>query len=411
LCKQGPGPSVNRLLMKIAVLTFPTRHLTLSSVIETTTIQKKGGNMGDTGILQEAPALQREAGSDHIKPMAFSFVGSGSEYFRIWIVNLLLSIVTLGIYSAWAKVRRTRYFYDNTRLAGTSFDYHGNPVAILKGRIIAVLFIAAYHIAFKTSTAAGLIMLAALLLLGPWLVWKSYQFKLYNTSYRGLRFGFRGSLRGVYINYLLLPALAFLTAYLLAPFTHQKIKKYQHEESRYGNAHFSFHGSVGSFYKVYLIVFGIGIAGALVIGIGFGFGGALSGFFNPEGLKHASGKGIAAFALFVFLLYAWMLSLFPIFLALIQNLIWNNTIIGTHRFESHMNAGRMVFIALTNLTGIVGTVGLFIPFAHVRALKYRIESMSLIGDDSLDEFVAGAQPDASATGEGMADLLDFDLSL
>lgn len=70
----------------------------------------------------------------------FTFTGSGSEYFRIWIVNLLLTLVTLGIYSAWAKVRRTRYFYDSTRVAGSSFEYHGNPVAILKGRLVAVAF-------------------------------------------------------------------------------------------------------------------------------------------------------------------------------------------------------------------------------------------------------------------------------
>ena len=44
----------------------------------------------------------------------FSFTGNASEYFGIWIVNLLLSIVTFGIYTAWAKVRRLRYFYGNT---------------------------------------------------------------------------------------------------------------------------------------------------------------------------------------------------------------------------------------------------------------------------------------------------------
>ncbi len=33
------------------------------------------------------------------------FHGSGGEYFRIWIVNLCLTIVTFGIYTAWAKVR------------------------------------------------------------------------------------------------------------------------------------------------------------------------------------------------------------------------------------------------------------------------------------------------------------------
>ena len=66
------------------------------------------------------------------------FTGQGSEYFRIWVVNLLLTLVTLGVYSAWAKVRTARYFRNNTRLDGHVFDYHGNPAAILRGRIIAL---------------------------------------------------------------------------------------------------------------------------------------------------------------------------------------------------------------------------------------------------------------------------------
>ena len=43
--------------------------------------------------------------------LRLEFTGSGSEYFRIWIVNLLLTLVTLGLYYPWAKVRRLRYFY------------------------------------------------------------------------------------------------------------------------------------------------------------------------------------------------------------------------------------------------------------------------------------------------------------
>ncbi|MBW1865812.1 MAG: DUF898 family protein [Deltaproteobacteria bacterium] len=37
----------------------------------------------------------------------FEFSGSGSEYFKIWLVNIILSVITIGIYSAWAKVRST----------------------------------------------------------------------------------------------------------------------------------------------------------------------------------------------------------------------------------------------------------------------------------------------------------------
>ena len=65
------------------------------------------------------------------------FSGTAGEYFGIWIVNLFLTVITLGIYSAWAKVRKKRYFYGNTWLVDSNFEYHGNPVAILKGRIIA----------------------------------------------------------------------------------------------------------------------------------------------------------------------------------------------------------------------------------------------------------------------------------
>jgi uncharacterized membrane protein YjgN (DUF898 family) len=66
--------------------------------------------------------------------LGFSFSGDGAVYFRIWIVNLLLSILTLGIYSAWGKVRSHQYLYGHTRFAGSSFGYHGKPLAILKGR-------------------------------------------------------------------------------------------------------------------------------------------------------------------------------------------------------------------------------------------------------------------------------------
>ena len=66
------------------------------------------------------------------------FTGTAAEYFRIWIVNLFFTLATLGIYSAWAKVRKRRYFYGSTRLDGDSFDYFASPKAILNGRIIAV---------------------------------------------------------------------------------------------------------------------------------------------------------------------------------------------------------------------------------------------------------------------------------
>jgi uncharacterized membrane protein YjgN (DUF898 family) len=345
------------------------------------------------------PALQ----SVIVEPLRFT--GSGSEYFRIWITNTFLTIVTLGIYSAWAKVRRTRYFYANTRLAGASFDYHGKPTAILKGRVVALVLLVVYQLASESTRllAAALFVLA----LGglPWLIWKSLQFRLFNSSYRGIRFGFSGSLQGAYIAYLLWPALASITGFLLAPFAHQRIKRYQHTQSRYGAARFDFNAGVGSFYLTYLKALLVIAAGVAVLGLVFI--GALT-MVPKRGMDATTLSSVLAF---VATLYAWFFLAVPLFSAMMQNLVWNHTGIGPHRFDSRVSVARVLFIALTNLVAIIFTLGLYTPFATIRMMKYRIEAMAMRVDGSLDDFVADVQAQAGALGEGAADLLDLDLAL
>lgn len=357
------------------------------------------------------PLFPASADAAHDKvPQRFAFHGTGSEYFRIWIVNLFLSVVTLGIYSAWAKVRRTKYFYGSSTVAGSSFEYHGNPIAILKGRIVAFVLIVIYNIAMRTSGVLALLMMVAVMAVGPWLIWKSLQFKLYNSSYRSIRFGFRGSTKETYKVYLLWPLLTFFSLFLAAPFAHQRMKQFQHSESRFGTTHFSFHATASSFYRAYLLVFMIWLAGIVAISVmlGAGLWAFLSSMARPGTGDPA---GLAGFFTFLFALYVWMFVLFPIFLTLLQNLIWNNTQLGAHKFTCEMKWPRMVFITLTNMLGIICTLGLFMPFATIRMLKYRVDSMTLHPAGSLEEFVTNTQAQVSATGEGMADLLDFDLSL
>lgn len=333
------------------------------------------------------------------------FTGSGSEYFRIWIVNILLSIVTLGIYSAWAKVKANKYLYSCTRLNGSSFDYHGNPIAILKGRIVAVAMIVAYNVAFTSSPLLGGIILLLFMAAMPWMIWRSLQFKLHNTSYRGVRFGFDGSAGRAYWCYLVMPILAAITLWIfLGPKLHHSLKKFQHTESRYGNHHFDFDATAGSFYKAYYIFFIPLLIGIFVLGAVFAMIGTVA--------QAALGTDPQTMPLVVSgLIYLFMLLVLPVFMTMIQNLIWNHTSIGEHRFKSELKWGRMTYITITNLVAIVCTLGLFIPFAKVRMLRYRLDSTSMLVAGNLDEFVAETEASVSATGEGLTDLLDFDLSL
>lgn len=80
------------------------------------------------------------------RKIGFEFRGDGIEYFKIWIVNILLTIVTLGIYSAWATVRNNRYFYSNLYLDNDNFRYLADPLTILKGRLIALAAFIAYYV-------------------------------------------------------------------------------------------------------------------------------------------------------------------------------------------------------------------------------------------------------------------------
>lgn len=339
-----------------------------------------------------------------VEPVGFT--GSGSEYFRIWITNTFLSIITLGIYSAWAKVRRTRYIYGNTRLAGASFDYHGEPKAILKGRVAALLLLVAYQVFSEMDNVVFGLLALSLVAALPWLIWKSLQFRLYNSSYRGIRFGFGGSAAGAYTAYLLWPVLSSLTAFLLAPMAHQRIKRFQHGESRYGASRFHFDAGVRPFYWLYLKAFLVLVAG--MIALGLLFGSVLAAYSSRSGAQPEAFRGALVFLL---ALYVWAMLIYPVFSAMLQNLVWGHTSIGPHRFESRVSPGRVAFIALTNLLGIICTLGLYMPFATMRMMKYRLESVALLVDGSLDDFVADAQARAGATGEGVADLLDFDLSL
>src|SRR6202171_2582999 len=112
----------------------------------------------------ESPSQESSARA----PEQLQFTGSGSEYFGIWIVNMLLTIVTLGIYSAWAKVRRLQYFYRHTEVAGSSFDFHGSPTSILVGRVIALVMLIAYNYSVRLHSPLTIVILAGIAVIMPW---------------------------------------------------------------------------------------------------------------------------------------------------------------------------------------------------------------------------------------------------
>jgi uncharacterized membrane protein YjgN (DUF898 family) len=359
------------------------------------------------------PASTPDAGPGEHR---FAFAGSGNEYFGIWISNLLLTIVTLGIYSAWAKVRRLQYFYRHTEVAGATFDYHGDPVAILKGRLIAFTLLVVYNVAAKTP---NLMTLAALLLLAialPWLLRNSFRFRMRYSSWRGLRFRFTGDTPGAYAAFLWRPLVAVFTLYLAWPWAHQRLKRYQHGNASFGHAPFSFSASAGAFYETYLIFLVLAIA---VMFVPFGMmidaithAAELARAAKEAGTPPPDPKAMSTkvFAAMMLMMLGSML-IAPLFQARMQNLVWNNTALGPHRFLCNASVWRLFGIHVTNFIFIVLTLGFYTPWAAVRVARFRVEAMTLVAADDLGGFVAEQQQELGAAGEETADLFDIDIAL
>ena len=367
----------------------------------------------------------------------FEFTGTGAEYFRIWVVNLLLTILTLGIYSAWAKVRRLQYFYRNTRVAGAIFDYHGNPKSILKGRLLALSLLAAYKISYDISATATIVIALILAGIMPWLLARSFRFKMINSSYRGLRFHFAGTVAGAYRMLILFPIMLAVTGFfvwslatsfaqrpglgvilltailpLLAlagtiPLAHFLLKRYQHDNAYFGQTPFFFQARAGEFFKIYGKAVGFFFLGSIPAGI-FGFLTARVFAF----LQTTMFGWLFALLYGVLSAYAFYLFVRPYLESRIQNLVWNQTEMGMHKFESTTQARKLLWIHASNLLLITLTLGLYKPFAVVRLIKYRVESMALIPDANLEEFLADHTSDnAGAIGQEAGDLFDIDIAL
>ncbi len=355
----------------------------------------------------------------------FYFYGTGAEYFKIWIVNLVLTIITLGIYSPWAKVRRLRYFYGNTELNDEPFDFTANPKRILLGRVIALGVYIAISVLGQFSPTIAAIGGFLILALFPWLVRSTLRFRARNSQYKNVRFAFVGSLLAAYILFVFVAVLNMMLVgavylsnnsdttgavtgilvlmvgiALLMPFAWKLFKTYQFDNTQFGEMQFEWHASMFDVYKAVLIPIGIAIAVFIGAAVIMGLGAATGSDF---------GVGIVVVAMIG--MYMMMLLIVPLTQACLHKVVWDNLTVGDSAFAlNDFSIFRFAFIQFTNYLMIVLTLGLFSPWAAVRLHRYKTETLSLLSYENFDEIVTPQMVEASALGEEIADVFDIDVS-
>jgi uncharacterized membrane protein YjgN (DUF898 family) len=319
----------------------------------------------------------------------FEFRGSGREYFKIWLVNIILTILTLGIYSAWAKVRHKKYIYGSARLNGAGFEYLADPVKIFKGRMIAGVFLVLYSTLSNLFPQIGIIFSLMLFAAVPWIVVRALAFNARNSAMRNIRFGFSGRVKDATKAFVLWPILVPLTLGILAPYAYYRQRKFIVENSSYGTTRFAFTATARDYYRLFLsasvpFIIGVGLVAAVIF------------FLTPLAVP-----AVLALYLYLFALYSVKTT----------NLQFNSSQLAEHRFKANLRVKEYLALVVTNSLATALTLGLFYPWAKIRTLRYKFSRLSLITSGDIDTFIAGEQKQVGTVGEEMSDFFDIDIGL
>ncbi len=349
----------------------------------------------------------------------FEFRGDASEYFRIWIVNIALTILTLGIYSAWAKVRTNRYMYANTYLNGSSFEYNADPIRILIGRIIVVSFYALFVLFSQylfMFDIAGIIVLLAFILM-PWLVRQAVSFKLRNTSYRNVPFRYSGKVSSFYAFFILHTILNIFTFMLIFPYTYVKFKKLILNNAHYGDGDFEFNGKVGDAYAIYIQIFVWSTLLIFAVVAIFSFFGGVIGTIVDEStlseLNQIVNPEIVSILVTVGIFFIYIPFIFwnkGFTDGYFSNFVRDNTTLNGSPLKGEIKPFKLGVIAATNALAIFFSLGLLYPWAKIRYLKYKAEHTSF-ACSNYDQFTSHGYVTGSTVGEEMVDFFDIDIGL
>ena len=390
------------------------------------------------------------------------FTGSGGEYFRVWIVNVLLSIITLGIYTPWARRRTAQYFYSHTLVAGSPLEFTAQQRKMVMGFVLLMLITLAYNIAANTGqdTAVGLFLLAGAVL-APFIWGSAMRFRLGATRWRGLRLQFTASWKEVYLASWPVFALAlvwfgvFYGLQVLSPELADALQEAEEETRR----------KLPTFTPAMaaLLVLGLVLTVLCFIRIEFNYKsllvlkaqvGAEKGRWKPVYMDFVriwlatvlvfilcvvalsvlvsvlAGGSVALVAglgkqlgywMFVIIFVTIVGGIFLMFLASAParayrearmfQLMWNNIGVShVARFKCQLASGSYVWLRIRNMFLTLITLGFYRPFARVSEYRMKCESVTLHVKGGVEQ-VTGAmvRQQQGGLGDALADAAGLDL--
>lgn len=178
----------------------------------------------------------------------FKYDGAGIELAFLMFKNLLLTVLTLGIYAAWARTNTRRYLWGQTSFLGDRATYTGQGIELFKGWMMVSGIYIAFAIVLNIGQSFISPMLALLIIplyiyIFALITYGGTRYRVSKTTWRGIKFGVdkdkqmtRDYIRLVF-KYALITIFTFGIG---APMFIHETRKFLTNKMRLGTAHFRY---------------------------------------------------------------------------------------------------------------------------------------------------------------------------
>jgi uncharacterized membrane protein YjgN (DUF898 family) len=350
-------------------------------------VNKVGGSLLLSGEADQR-RLTMDITKNSSKEISFRFTGKGIDLFLLTIKNTLLMLVTLGLYKQWAKVAVQKFYYENTEICGVTPEYHTTGRERMRGFgkaftlllvVLLLLMVIQFSIqmileslnygesaeAIASAIHLALIVTGAVAVI-PLIRYGKRRFFLGRSSWRNVRFSFRGSQGEIYKKYIGGTLGSVATLGILLPWRSFMLTEYDIENSYFGNTKFEFDGELGEYYRIQLLGFLL-----TVVTLG---------------------------------LYG------PVWKASVHNYVWSHTSLGATRMQGKMDGVDCFVTTIGSLLLVVCTLGLAFPYAMIMNKRLQLESIGFEQLPELSVIEGGGEVRSDAIYDGMEDvgeMLDF----
>jgi uncharacterized membrane protein YjgN (DUF898 family) len=348
-------------------------------------------------------------------PIRIGWTGNPWSLFRLCLLNVLLIIITVGIYWFWARTEYRRYMWQMVRVNGEPLEYTGKGKELFIGylKLFAFVVLPVIAILYGLQLALGpqnpvtLVVTLAIQLSLFFLyfvgIFRAHRYILSRTRWRGIALGLNGNAAGYAWTSVWTSLLTSFTLGWIFPWRTMALRRRITSAMHFGSVPFRFEGRSGPLYGPFAVLW------LCLVGIYGAFFAILVSVVMRVQMQHPQERLPVRWWAEVRMedivhnpAYWIMLAIIPLVLIGLSwfearklNLFARATKIGSLDIDLQASGGSVLWLTVSNLFILILSLGILRPVTQARRLRYLVTRMSFLGSADLDEVLSGPEQKGS----------------